>query len=117
MLNISTIGNLTKDAEQRTTRSGSKVLNFSIAVNTGWGDNKSVIYFDISYWGKDSILPYLKRGQKVGLSGDLTQREYNEKTYLGITARSVDLLGGNKQDVSPSEALDSVNQLDDEIPF
>jgi single-strand DNA-binding protein len=117
MLNISTIGNLTKDAEKRTTQSGAKVLNFSIAVNTGWGDNKSVIYFDISYWGKDSILPYLKKGQKVGLSGDLTQREYNEKTYLGITARAIDLVGGGDFTNTSQKQTLAINDIDDEIPF
>lgn len=48
-------GNVGKDAELRTTQSGEKVLNFSLAVDNGKskdGTKRDPTWFDCSIWGK-----------------------------------------------------------------
>ena len=39
-------GRLTRDAEARFIPSGTAVLSFSVANNTGFGDNQKTHYFD-----------------------------------------------------------------------
>ena len=113
MKNIVIAGNLTKDAELRDAGS-SKVLGFSVAVNSGWGDKKTTIFFDCSLWGKrgESLADMMRTGTKVAVSGDFSVEEYNGKQQLKIRADDVTLMGGgNKPAAAPTPPLDS------EIPF
>ena len=77
MNNINIIGNLGRDPESRTTQTGKKVVNFSIAVQDDY--NKDTTYwFNVQAWGKtaDFVEAYLTKGRKVAVSGRLTQRKY-----------------------------------------
>ena len=124
MKNLTIAGNLTKDAEVRTTPQGTNVTNFSVAVNDR--RTKEVLYFDCSFWGQGGVAvsPFLKKGNSICSTGELGTREYNNKTYLTLNVSSLDLTGGrgngrgdgdfepnNKTQAQPS------NDLDDEIPF
>lgn len=124
MKNITVAGGITKDAVTRSTQSGDKVTGFSVAVGEGFGDNKRTLYFDCTLWGKrgESLAPYLTKGGKVAVSGELSTRERDGKTYLTVRADQVTLLGG-KQD---GERRDDAGQADQgggrddmsgEIPF
>ena len=100
MKNITIAGRCTKDAEVRRTQDGTEVAGFSVAVDDGFGQNKSTLFFDCSIWGKraDKLAPMLTKGKQVTVSGDLGQREYNGKTYLTIRVADVTLQGGGKRD-------------------
>jgi single-strand DNA-binding protein len=127
-------GNIGKDAELRSTQGGDQVAGFSVAVETREGREKTSIWFDVSIWGKraQALAPYLTKGARVCVSGDLGTREYNGKTYLTVKADQVTLLGGGnrgeRQDDAPSGKLASQagaygdlparsNDMGDEIPF
>lgn len=72
-------GNLTRDAELRTTASGLAIANIGIAVNertknqaTGdWEDYAN--FFNCTMFGKraEGIAPYLTKGTKVAIEGKL----------------------------------------------
>ena len=103
-------GNLGRDAEQRHTASGDSVVSFSVAVKSGYGDNEATTWPKCTMWGKrgESVLPYLKKGQLVGISGEATLREYDKKDGSGkgysLEVRVNDLtLLGKKGDAAPSE--------------
>ncbi len=100
MKSITIAGRCTKDAEVRRTQDGTEVAGFSVAVDDGFGQNKSTLFFDCSIWGKraDKLAPMLTKGKQVTVSGDLGQREYNGKTYLTIRVADVTLQGGGKRD-------------------
>ena len=58
------------------------------------------------------------------VSGELSTREYEGKTYLTLRAAEVTLMGGKpdsgdrqEQHQEPREPLSQRNALDDEIPF
>lgn len=93
---IAIAGGLTRDAVTRSTQNGDKVTGFSVAVSDGFGDTKRTIYFDCSLWGKrgESLAQYLTKGGKVAVSGELSTREHEGKTYLTVKADQVTLLGG-----------------------
>ena len=97
------IGRLTRDIGERDfgyISNGKAKLNISIAVDNGYGDKKSVYFFDVTIWGKtaENLKPYLGKGKQVALEGRLTQDTWEKdgvkhsKVY--ITADVVQLLGG-----------------------
>ncbi len=98
MKTITIAGNLGRDAELRNAGQ-SQVLGFAVAVEHRDGQNKSTIWFDCSLWGKrgEALAQYLTKGTKVAVSGDLSMREHNGKTYLQVRADQVSLLGGGHQ--------------------
>ena len=131
MKNITVAGGITKDAVTRSTQSGDKVTGFSVAVSEGFGDNKRTLYFDCTLWGKrgEGLAQYLTKGGKVAVSGELSTRDHEGKTYLTIRVEQVTLLGGKpdgerqerSQQSSGYGAGGSANSgrsdMDDEIPF
>lgn len=100
--------------------------SFSLAVDDGYGANKSTMYFDCTFWGKRGIavVPYVRKGSKVTVSGELTRREYNGKTYLGVTVNDLTLQSSKSASSDPVNHVNPVNSpndisddMDDEIPF
>ncbi len=71
------VGNLGRDPEMRFTPKGDAVTTFSVAVNDGYGEKKSTIWFEVSVWGNqaESCKQYLKKGQQVLVTGRLVADE------------------------------------------
>ena len=93
-------GNLGRDAEQRFLANGNSVVDFSVAVKSGYGDKAAVTWPKCTVWGKhgEALLPYLKKGQLVGISGEVTLREYAKRdgtngASLEVRVNDVTLLG------------------------
>lgn len=92
---FSCIGRVGKDAVVRHTQSGDAVASFSVAVDSGFGDKKSSTWFDCSFWGKraETVGPMIRKGDRIGLVGELATREHEGKTYLTLRVGDVTLLG------------------------
>lgn len=94
-------GTVGRDAEVRTTPNGQTVLNVTVANNIGFGDRQQTIWVRVALWGKRAegqLQNYLKKGQQVFVSGELSQREYQAndgttKSSLELNANIIDLLG------------------------
>lgn len=115
-------GNIGKDAEVRSTQGGDKVTGWTVAVEDRTGKEKSTIWFDCTLWGKrgESLAQYLTKGSKVCVSGELSTREHNGKTYLTIRAEQVTLMGGKPEGQREERREDPPaqrNPMDDSIPF
>lgn len=88
MNNFNGIGNLGKDAEVRFTQSGIPITSFSVAITSGWGDRKATTWVNCSLWGKKDgtehgLTPYLLKGVKVGITGEICLREYETQAGKG----------------------------------
>ena len=96
---ITIAGCLGKDAETRNTQAGDQVTGFTVAVDEGFGDNKRTLWFDCSFWGKRgaAVAQYLTKGTSITVSGELSTREYEGKTYLTVKAHDLTLQGGKSQ--------------------
>lgn len=122
---ITIAGNIGKDAVVRRTQDGTAVTGFSVAVEDRAGREKSTIWFDVALWGSrgEKLAQYLTKGTKVVVTGDLTRREHEGKTYLGVKADNVTLMGGGERRDDSRDAYESAPKggeyadLDDEVPF
>lgn len=102
MNNWNFTGNLGKDAEQRFTAGGDSVVSFSVAVKAGYGDKATTTWARCSMFGKrgEAVLQYLNKGQLVGVSGELSTREWEKdgKKHTSIEVRVGDLTLLGKSD-------------------
>jgi len=130
MLIVTLAGNTGRDAEHKTTQGGAELCSFSVGVSTGYGENKATVWVDVTKWGKgsDGLARILRKGSKVSVSGELSTREHNGKTYLQCRADHVTIQGtpqggegaARKPDGSrgaPLQQSDGYDDLSDDIPF
>lgn len=102
------IGNLGQDPEIRSTGSGRRVANFSLATNRQWTDQsgqqqEKTEWHRIVVWGKlvDVVERYLKKGDRVYIDGEIQYRQYEDKDGVTkysteINAREMIMLGGRE---------------------
>jgi single-strand DNA-binding protein len=113
---ISFTGACGKDAEVRYLPSGAAVLNVPVANSVGYGDNQKTIWFRVAFWGNRAtkIVDYLKKGQKVFISGELSFSEYEKDGAMAITnevnANVIDLIGKKDDSSQDSNAQQSTRQ-------
>jgi len=80
------IGNLGKDPEIRTTTSGQRVANFTLATNRSWTGQdgqrqEKTEWHSIVVWGKlaDICEKYLQKGKQVYIEGRIETRNWQDK--------------------------------------
>lgn len=124
MLIVTLTGNTGKDAEHKTTQGGSELCAFSVAAEVGYGDNKQTHWVNVTKWGKGSegLARILRKGSKVSVSGELSTREYEGKTYLQCRADHVAIQGTPNGGQStggaePADMSGGHDDLSDDIPF
>ena len=121
MNKIILIGNLTRDPESGTTQGGVHFTRFQIAVNRPFVDGNGervADYFDIITWRNlaDRCAKYLFKGSKVGISGSVQRRQYEDRdgikrTTFDVVADEVGFLGGkSNSENSPSNQRSDTEQ-------
>lgn len=127
--NITLTGRLTADAALSYTTSGTACGKFSLAVsrsvksNDGWRDETD--FFDCQLWGKqaESLYTYLRKGQKIAISGDLRQNRWEQdgqkKSRIVVNVYSVVLCGGKSEAKGGYQKaeLPATDEFEDDIPF
>jgi single-strand DNA-binding protein len=121
-------GNLTRDAELRSTGGGLAVANFAVAVNervknnsTGeWEDRAN--YIDCTMFGRraEALAQYMTKGTKVTIEGKLrwSQWEKNgeKRSKVEVVVDEVELMArGEKR--APEAPSASQGVYDEDIPF
>ena len=94
-------GRLGRDASLNHTPDGKPVLNFALAVDTGFGDRKETLWIDCAVWGErgEKLQPYLTKGKPVSVSGDIGLRTFARRdgtpgAALVLTVQRLTLQGG-----------------------
>ena len=136
-LNIwSFTGRLGRDAEIKHLPSGSSVLEFSPAVDVGYGERKTTLWPRCSLFGDRGVnlAQYLTKGTQVAVSGEMSLREYRAndgttKASLEVRVNAIDLIGSKRDDApatsraAPEPSRSSpykkpaFDEDDDSIPF
>lgn len=70
---VELLGNVGKVEDMRVTSSGKSVINFSLAVNEGSGDNKTTLWVRVTAWDKlaEIVQQYVTKGKQVFVVGRL----------------------------------------------
>lgn len=132
-------GNLGGDCETRHLPNGDPIVSFSVGVKAGYGDKATTTWARCSMFGKrgQSVAEYLTKGQLVGISGEMSAREWVDKEGLkrtSIEVRVSDLTLLGKRDGQPAAAppqqrpqprpaapqagsAANLADMDDDVPF
>lgn len=93
---VTIIGNLTRDPELKALPSGSNVVNFSVATNRTWYNDKkekqeAVEYHNIVAFGKqaETIAQYMKKGSQILVEGRLQTRNWEQD---GVKRYATDII-------------------------
>ena len=121
MNNVNLIGRLTKDVELRRTDSGKEVCSFCIAID---GGQDRTYFIDCVAWEAraTNISTYFRKGDKIGIAGMITTRQYqdkdgNNRKAVEVLVNSFDFCNGKKTDSQPavedavSEQTETVSDL------
>ena len=137
------VGNLTRDPEMRTTKSGIAVCSFTVAVNkrlSADAAHPEADYFRVTAWRGlgENCNKFLAKGRKVAVTGSVSVSTYqandgSTKATLEVTADDVEFLSpkGEAQDSNPtirselgqhvglpkSDVNGFVEVDDDDLPF
>lgn len=120
------IGRIGKDAVTRFTQAGKPVTGWSLAVDSGYGDDKKTLWLDCSFWGErgQKVAEFIRKGDRIGVAGEIGTREHDGKTYITLNVREVTLLGDKKEgSAQPPRSTRQQTQThdapldEDEIPF
>lgn len=123
------LGRLTADPVPKYTQTGKCVCTFTLAVDDGYGENKTTLFIPIVTWNKlaEACGNNLVKGRRVLVDGRLQIRSYEAKDGSGkrwvteIVANEVIFLEGKKD---PGQSAQQETHIDvppvafsEEIPF
>ncbi len=124
-------GRVGRDAEQRTTQSGTSLASFSVAMDYGYGQNKETVWVKCTIWGKraEALAQYIKKGDMISLVGECKvstwEGDKGTQATLELNVDDVTLCGGsgNKsaqeapQKASKPAQKPKQDDFDEDIPF
>lgn len=127
--NVVISGNLTRDAEMRTTNGGLSILTFSVAVNERrknpqgeWENYPN--YIDCTLFGRraESIQGYMNKGTKVCVSGKLKQERWedkngNNRSKVSVTVEEIEFNAPKSSSKAKTDETPISAYADDPIPF
>lgn len=132
MNSVNLIGNMTRECELRMTSTGKPVASFTLAVNTGYGDNQQTSFINCVVWNKqaENLQKYTSKGSKLAVTGALRQRTYENVNgqkinVVEVICQSIEYLNTKKNDQNVNqENFYNVNEQhsfdispDDDIEF
>lgn len=127
------VGRLTRDPEVRYTQTGKAVASFSVAVDTGYGENKRADFIPVVVWDKLAEVcgNNLTKGRRVLVEGRLQIRDYEKdgqkRRAADVVAKNIEFLD-TKQTSNPAAPAQKTQGYDtssfgtevfpeEEIPF
>lgn len=97
------MGRLTRDPELRHTGSGTPVCSFSIAIDNGYGDNRSTDFINCVAWNKTAefVEKYFTKGRMIIVIGRIQTRTWEgqdgKKNYVTEVVASEVSFGESKK--------------------
>lgn len=84
-------GNVSQMPKKSVTSTGQAASFFSIAYESGYKDNKKVIYQDVAVFGSaaDMCNTYVRKGAELIVFGDLTQDNYRDNEGRPVQKKKV----------------------------
>jgi len=83
---------VTSDPVTRNIENGDPVTNFKVVTSRNNANGLSVTSIGVSFWGESnhiSVAPYLYKGQRLYIEGQLRENNFNNKDGLTINSYNV----------------------------
>lgn len=119
-------GRIAREIEIRQTQTGKSVGSFSVAVDKGFGENKSADFFRVQAWEKtaDFVAKYFSKGKEILIEGRMESREYDKDgqkvTVWELIAERVEFCGGARESAPPAgqpPISGGAPEVDNDYPF
>tara|TARA_R110002167_G_scaffold105630_1_gene271572 strand:+ start:764 stop:1168 length:405 start_codon:yes stop_codon:yes gene_type:complete len=126
-------GRLVRDPETRTTGRGTTVVNLTVPVDSGYGDNKTTTWWKVALFGKraETAAQHLAKGRWVTVTGTpavetYAKRDGTQGHSAVVNADRWDFVGAKPQDAAPAYPQEpsaqpvadyGSNATDDGLPF
>lgn len=123
------MGRLTRDPELRYTGNGTPVCSFSIAINSGSGENQTTDFINCVAWNKTAefVNKYFSKGRMIVVIGRIQSRSWEgqdgKKNYATEVVVAEVSFGGSKRDTDSADNTADSNddftplETDDDLPF
>ncbi len=105
-------GRLTRDAESRAVGNDNTVTDLRLAFTTRekrsgeWEDHSN--YVDVTLWGREGLLPYLRKGVQITVTGRLRFEEWEKdgqrRNTLKVVAQDVQLMNSRGENTQQDPA-------------
>lgn len=116
------VGNLTRDPELRYVSSGKAVVEFTVAVNEGFGEKRTTQFIRVVAWDKlaEAVADNSRKGNRVIIEGKLTSDTWKDKEgrsreQTRVLARTVAVIPSRPADRVDGNSADGLDLSD--IPF
>lgn len=115
------MGRLTKDPELRHTNSGKAVATFTVAIDNGYGENKTTDFINCVAWEKTAefIKNWFTKGRMIVLVGRIASRtwesEDGRKNYVTEVVVNEVSFAGEKKEETTGEFVPVEN--DEDLPW
>ena len=134
MINTYAIGRVGSQPELKQTKSGVAVCTFSLAADTGWGENKQTTWVRCTAWRKQAevVAQYVQKGSQLFVEGTpnvsaWSSKDGTAKANLELTVSNMKFIGSKSQGDSGDAGLqvqwNDQNQnftptlTDEDVPF
>ena len=122
------VGNITRELEVKKTTTSKSVLEFSIAVNEGYGDKKRTDFINCIAWeGRaETIAQYFDKGSKILITGRLRNEKYEKdgqtryKSYVlvdGFEFMQSNSVRSNEYESPVEESIDDIPSYDEQVTY
>lgn len=114
-MNLAVIsGRTTKDFETYTSKSGSMVAKCTLAVDSGFGDNKRTDFINITTFGKTAEFcsQYINKGDMAEVRGHIVTGSYKKSD--GTTVYTTDV---NVDEIKKLSKSERKSEYDEDSPF
>ena len=122
------VGNVGRSPELRYTPQGSAVCDFSLAVNSGYGDKQSTVWFKITCWAAlaETMTEHLTKGSRILVTGDrleveaYTSKDNEPRATMNLTARDIRFLDNSKstrQEIIDAPSQEYTDNHEGDVPF
>jgi single-strand DNA-binding protein len=116
------MGRLTRDPELRHTGSGTPVCSFSIAIDNGYGDNRTTDFINCVAWNKTAefVEKYFTKGRMIIVIGRIQTRTWEgqdgKKNYATEVVASEVSFGESKRDAGENSSYNPAGASSASVP-
>lgn len=118
------LGRNVRPIELKSTPNGTKVANFTLAVDNKTKGEKVTSFINCVAWGNiaEVASKYVKKGDRVVVIGELYENKYTVKdgssrSMVGVNVSQLELIEPKTQAAEPKEPITDEFLGDDDLPF